>query len=967
MNTNFEYLKKILFVLALFFTSFFLKVVNKTVDTIPWEQQVLDSMTVEEKIGQLFMVAAYSNKDDRHTAEIENLITNYHVGGLIFFQGKAKKQLELTNYYQDLAKTPLMIGIDGEWGLNMRLKDTRKYPFQMTLGSLPEDDLVYKMGREIGKECNAMGIHINFAPVADVNNNPNNPIINFRSFGENRETVANYALAYARGMQDEKVIACAKHFPGHGDTDTDSHKGLPSLPYSKERLDSVELFPFKHLFKNGVISTMVAHINIPAYDDRQNRAASISKEVVTKLLKEQMQFKGLVFTDALNMKGVAKYFTPGELDLIAFEAGNDVLLFPEDVPTAVSKFKDALKSGRISIQELDERVRKILRWKKWAGLDAYKARPIAKLDSLLHLDRADKLVSEIAENAVCVIKNKDFIPMVASIENVAVVSIGAGKDNVFVEQLKQKQDIASFSLPKKPSSAQVESIKRKLSLYKKVIVTMHDPSIWSTKSFGYSSTAFSFVKWASNNKNMLLVNFTNPYILRNFQKVDNIVCAYEDGPEFQLAAANIVLGKLGAKGSLPVSVGQFKEGGGILTKSLGAYLPYSTPIDEGVSNDLESLIKPYLTELVQQRAAPGGQVLVARNGKVIYEESFGYHTYEKKQAVQKTDLYDIASITKVAATTLSIMKLQEDGLLSIKDPIGKYLPALNGSNKANLKIEDIMLHQARLKSWIPFYLTTLTYRDSLYSNCVEGSNCVPVAKDLYGDSIFKESILNQIKESPLYSSKRYKYSDLGFILLKYAIENIVNQPFDEYVQNAFYEPLGLTRTTYKPLEKFDVNEIVPTENDVLFRRQLLRGYVHDPAAGMLGGVAGHAGLFSNAEELAVLFQMLLNGGEYNGTRYLKKETVEYFTGRHGYNSRRGIGFDKKENNPRNIMNLTDEVSALAFGHTGFTGTCVWVDPKYNTVYVFLSNRIHPNQENKTLQRGNYRTEIQKQIYKAIIN
>lgn len=960
-------MKKAIFLIALFCTSFFIKVENQTINSVSWEQSVLDSMTTEEKIGQLFMVAAYSNKDDKHVSEIENLITKYHVGGLIFFQGNSKKQLELTNYFQDLASTPLMIGIDGEWGLNMRLKDTRKYPFQMTLGSLSDNGLIYEMGKEIGKECNAMGIHVNFAPVADINNNPNNPIINFRSFGENREKVATYALAYARGMQDQKVIACAKHFPGHGDTDTDSHKGLPSLPYSKERLDSLELYPFKHMFKNGVISTMVAHINIPAYDDRANRAASISKEVVTKLLKEQMHFNGLVFTDALNMKGVAKYFSPGELDLIAFEAGNDVLLFPEDVPTAVLKFKEALKSGRIKMPDLDARVKKILHWKKWAGLDQYRAKPIGQLDSLLHLKQADELVQKIANQAICLVKNEDFIPLKTKEETLAVVNIGGEANSPFVQELKKVQKLESFQLSKKAGSSEVESLKSKLHGYKKIIVTFQDPSIWSTKSFGYSGYALSLAQWAISNKRTLLVPFTNPYLLKNFQKADNVLVGYEDGVEFQTAAARVVLGKLGAKGTLPVTIGIYQEGGGIKTSSLETYLPYSTPMQEGVSNDLKNLIRPYLVELVEQRAAPGGQVLVARNGKVIYEEAFGYHTYEKKQKVQKTDLYDIASITKVAATTLSIMKLQEEGLMSIKDPIGKYLPVLKGTNKANLIIEDIMLHQSRLKAWIPFYLGTLDWRDSLYSSFECGSNCVLVAKDLYGDSLFKETIINQIIASPLSYSKQYKYSDLGFILLKYAIENVTNTPFDEFVQNTFYEPMGLSHTLYKPLEKFKPKQIAPTENDTLFRRQLLQGYVHDPAAGMLGGVAGHAGLFSNATELAVLFQMLLNGGEYNGTRYLKKETVDYFTERHGYKSRRGIGFDKRENNPRNIMNLTDEVSLQAFGHTGFTGTCVWVDPKYNLVYVFLSNRIHPNQENKTLLRGNYRTEIQKKIYQAIID
>ena len=933
---------------------------------LSWEEEQLQKMSLEEKIGQLFMVAAYSNKDAAHITATEKLINDYHIGGLIFFQGKSRKQAELTNYYQDLSKTPLLIGIDGEWGLKMRLQDTRKYPYQMTLGGLNKDDLIYKMGEEIGQECNSMGIHINFAPVADINNNSNNPIINFRSFGENKEKVANYSLAYAKGMQAKNVIACAKHFPGHGDTETDSHKGLPSLPFTKERLDSLELYPFKHLFSNGVISTMVAHMSIPVYDNRPNRAASISDKVVTDLLQKELGFNGLIFTDALNMKGVSKYYEPGELDLIAFEAGNDILLFPEDVPTAVKKFKKAIKSKRISEQELDKKVKKILYWKKWSGLDDYKAAPIQKLDSLLHLPQADKLIQRIANDAVCLVQNKGFVPFTAINETIAIVSIGGKKDNDFVSTLRKYANVKSFAIKKKPSSSEMVALKTKLRKYNRVIVTLNNPSIWSTKSFGYNSTMFSSIRGLLKEKNGLLVAFCNPYVLKNFQSTNNILLAFEDGKAFKIAAANVIMGKLGAHGSLPVSVGRFKEGGGIVTNKLGAYLPSSTPQKEGVNMNLGERIEPFLQELVQQRAAPGGQVLVARNGKVIYQKAFGYHTYENQRRVKMDDMYDLASITKVAATTLSIMKLQEEGRISLDDNLGKYLPYLRGSNKENILIRDVMLHQARLKSWIPFYLETLASREETYSRVSTDLKNVPIAKGMFGGGQLKNSILQQIKDSPLRKRKSYKYSDLGFILLKFIIEDIVGEPMNEYVDHEFYGPMGLTHTTFNPLDKFNGEGIVPTELDTLFRKQLLKGYVHDPASAMFGGVAGHAGLFSNAQEVAVLFQMLLNGGEYNGVQYLKKSTVDYFTARHGYKSRRGIGFDKRENNPGNIMNLTDEVSLKAFGHTGFTGTCVWVDPAYNLVYVFLSNRIHPNQENKTLWSGNYRTEIQKKIYQSII-
>lgn len=923
-------------------------------------------MTIDEKIGQLFMVAAYSNKGEAHVKSVEDLISKYHIGGLIFFQGTAHKQLALTNYYQSMSKTPLFIGIDGEWGLNMRLKDTRKYPYSMTLGSLQSDSLIYEMGVEIGKECKAMGIHINFAPVADVNSNPKNPIINFRSFGENKDLVARYSLAYGKGMQDQGVMACAKHFPGHGDTDKDSHKSLPKLNHSKARLDSIELYPFKYLFDNGIMSTMVAHINIPSVDNRKNRAASISDKVVKDILRKELGFKGLSFTDALNMKGVSSYYPAGELELIAYEAGNDILLFPENIPSAVKKIKKAISSGRLSMTDLNNRIRKILVYKKWCGLDTYKA-PIDKnLDAVLHSKKGNEIIESIAKNSICLVSNEGgILPLSNDNTKTATVVIGKHNKSYFLDEIDNKIESTRYFLSRNTTSSKAAVLKSKLSKYKRVIFSFQESKIWSTVSFGYNSEVYKLVNSISSTKESVVVAFANPYILKRLPKCPNILVAYQDDKPFQKSAAQIVLGSFKAKGKLPVSAGKYKSGSGVVHSSINNTLPFSNLAIEGLKENMDNRIQMVLQKVVSSHAAPGGQVLVARNGKIVYQQAFGYHTYSKNKPVELTDLYDLASITKIAATTMSIMRLYEQGKLKLTDPLSKHLPILKGTNKQYITIADVMLHQARLKPWIPFYLGTLDQKEEIYDSTDASNHNVCVANCMFIDSSYKDSIISQILESPLNPRKKYKYSDLGFILFKYMIENITKMPFENYVQQNFYGPLNMENTGFKPLQRFCKNDLVPTENDTLFRDQLLRGYVHDPACAMLGGVAGHAGIYSNTTDLAILLQMLLNGGQYNGNRYFKKSTVQLFTSYKGYNSRRAYGFDKPDYNSKRISPAGKLASSRTFGHTGFTGTCVWADPKYNLIYIFLSNRIHPDQENRTLIRKNFRTEIQDIIYESV--
>lgn len=932
-----------------------------------WHLHQIQKMSVEEKIGQLFMVAAYSNKGPEHTREIEDLILKHHIGGLIFFQGDPLTQAYQTNYYQSISKTPLFIGIDGEWGLSMRIKPSQKFPYQLTLGSLAQDSLVYEMGKEIALQCKALGIHINFAPVADINNNPNNPIINFRSFGENRELVAKKSWEYARGMQDQGVLACAKHFPGHGDTDADSHKELPSIPHSRARLDSLELYPFKQLFKQDLASIMIAHLHVPALDSRANRPVSLSKKVVTDLLKNEMGYKGLVFTDALNMKGVKNYFPSGNAELEAFLAGNHILLFPGNIPLAVQLIKDALQNGKISESELNERILQILKWKEWAGLGSYRPIDIAKLNSSLFSSSAEQTIKKIAEQSVILLNDKHKnLPLSTQEKDLVFVVLGNEMPLNYKEKVNENFPSASTVFIKRGSGISVyRSFVQQASANKKYVVSVHNPKIWSNSSYGISQEEIAFIKDLNRQAKSIHVLYCNPYILQKLKGLHSVVVAHEDDEAFHQAVFSLLQAKNLFIGRLPISAGDYKLGDGL---SILPESPISTGATFPANNKKEDAqwakIDVLANDLISKKAAPGCRILVIHQNQAVYDKSFGYHTYDKTEKVKPNDLFDLASVTKVAATTLAVMKLYENGKLSLEDNLGKFLPWTRNTNKEFIKIKEILLHESGLPAFLPFYKETIGPAfDSLYRKREDSLFCLEVADRMYLHQDFKYSIYQKILDAPL-GPKKYVYSDLGMVLLKEIVEHASEEPFAWFLKETFYDPMGLQNISFNPFCCFDKCQLVPTQFDKLFRQQLVHGYVHDPCAALLGGYSGHAGLFASAYDLAAIGQMLLNQGTYNNKAFLKPETIAYFTQKQSTLSRRAYGWDKPEMGS-GISPASKLASAKTFGHTGFTGTCIWVDPEHDLVYVFLSNRIFPNEENRELITGNYRTKIQDIIYQNI--
>lgn len=932
-----------------------------------WVDSIFNSLSDEQRIAQLFMVAAYSNRDEKHKEEISNLIKEYGIGGLIFFQGSPAKQAQLTNDYQLISKVPLLIAIDGEWGLAMRLDSTIAYPRQLTLGAHADTRLIYEMGKEIARECKRLGIHINFAPVADINNNPNNPVINDRSFGEDKLSVSLKALAYMDGMQSAGVMACAKHFPGHGDTDTDSHLALPVINSDRKRLDEIELYPFKVLINNGVQSVMAAHLFVPQLDSTPKLASSLSPKVVTDLLRKELGFKGLVFSDALNMKGVSSFYKPGEVDLKAFQAGNDVMLFSEDVPRAVKMFSNGLKNGSIKKENLYASVKKILTAKYDAGLNGMKPVITKNLTADLNQPYSLWLRQRLFEDAMTLLVNKDSLIPFQRLDTVtfASISIGAKEQTPFQDMLGNYAPFRHFQVAKEPAEG-FRNLIDNLSEYKIVIAGIHDMTRQPSKNFGITDASVNFLRELSQKTKVVVTVFGNPYSLKYFEDFDWLLEAYEDQASAQQAAAQVLFGGVSAKGQLPVTASEkFKSGMGMTTPSPSRF-KYTFPEEVGIESGYLSAIDSIALAAISDKATPGCQVLVAKSGKVIYNKAFGKTTYEST-AVKTTDLYDLASITKIAATTISLMSLYDERKFQLNRMLGDYISGLETSELKNLVVKDVLLHQSRLKSWIPFYISTIAdsaYPD-FYSKEKKEPYIIEVAKDMYMNKAGVDSVYKQIIASKLNPRKDYLYSDLGFYLFRKIVEKLSGDTFENFTDKKFYKPLGLSTMTFNPLRKFPAERIVPTENDQIFRKQLLQGYVHDPGAAMLGGISGHAGLFSDANDLAILMQMLLNRGEYGGERYLNPTTVSLFTRKQETKNRRGLGFDKPEPDIYKPKSTADDASPRTFGHSGFTGTCVWADPDYELIYVFLSNRIHPTADNQKLVQKNIRTVIHQAIYDAM--
>jgi beta-glucosidase-like glycosyl hydrolase/CubicO group peptidase (beta-lactamase class C family) len=931
--------------------------VRSSLPSSVWAQEQLNKMSLEEKIAQFFMVAAYSNKGEDHLQEIDRLVSEYKVGGIIFFQGERENLLSSISRFQAKAKVPLLIGMDAEWGVSMRLFGEDRFPYAYTFGAANDVNLSEKMGAMMAQECRELGIHMNFSPVADVNSNPDNPVIGFRSFGENPKIVADQVSAFVKGMEGNGIMTSIKHFPGHGNTDKDSHFELPTVSQSYKTIDAIDFFPFREGIRAGASSVMIGHLNVPALDD-SGTPSSLSSKVIQDYLKTQLNFNGLVISDALNMKAVADKYGKSEVVVKAFQAGCDILLFPESVGDAIALIEKKVQKGDISLSEINERCLKVL-----AAKHKFVVAP--KTLKKYKKEEIEFAQKQVYEKAITIVKNEgDLLPLKRLDKKIARVSIGMNTF-YFREGVQNFADVKHFHYF--TADEAIEKFISKASDYDVILVSLHASTVRAKNNYGFGDNWQTFLTKLPAEKDVVLSLFGNPYALENvdLSKINAVVVGYENHKFVQDRMAQLIFGSIPGLGQLPVTIkNSFARGAGIQTQKSGR-LKFSQPEEFGIDPEKLNEIDRIVENGISKGAFPGCQIVVAYKGSIIYRKSFGTKMYDDTLPVKNSDLYDIASVTKIAASTVGLMRLQTKGEFSLDKTLKDYLGDLNDNSYNSIRLRDMMAHQAGLTAWIPFYKRTLKngeLNSSIYSADRTGDYQLQVAKDIYIKENYVDSIYRQIIKTPL-AAKTYVYSDLGYYFVKKIIEKQTDKSFDRYLMDEIYKPMGLRTLRYQPLNFFDKSRIAPTEKDMAFRKQQVHGHVHDPGAAMLGGVGGHAGLFSNATDLASLMQMILNKGSYAGVRYINESIVDEYTKAQFSGSRRGAGFDRPT--AAGSGTCHELASQQSFGHSGFTGTLAWADPTYEINYVFLSNRVYPSQENWKIRDMNIRTEIQRVIYEAV--
>ncbi|MFO7575411.1 MAG: glycoside hydrolase family 3 N-terminal domain-containing protein [Bacteroidales bacterium] len=949
----------------------------------PWVDSVMKSLTVEEKIGQLIWIAAFANRDIGYDVNISNVVEKNGIGGIIFFQGNAPRQAQMINHFREISKVPPLIAIDGEWGVGMRLEEIPGFPFQMTLGAVKNDSLIYTMGKYIADQMKRSGVDINLAPVADVNNNPKNPVINARSFGEDPESVSRKTVAYMKGMQDNGIIAVAKHFPGHGDTEVDSHLDLPVIKHSLERLQSVELVPFRSLINSGIGAVMPGHIWVPALDPVSNIPATISQPVLTGLLRNDMRFRGLILSDAMNMGGITKYTKPGESEVLALAAGMDVLEYVTDPGRAIESIMTALENGKLTMSSIDERCRRVLASKFWAGLSSPVPVNAEGITEELFTPAMKSFTRELYASALTLLENRDNIIPIRRVESLKIASLGINTKEIslFQQSLGKYTRIDHYTIDINGGEG-YRRILEKLEEYDLVIAGVYGIGQRTGRGPGINSGLDSLVRKLNRQNQTLITWFGNPYSIDRVpgvQEASALLLTYQLNDYTESLAAQLIFGGFGAHGTLPVTINEkYPAGHGIKTAG-NLRLQFGFPESAGMSSViLEKKIDSLALLGIAEGAYPGCIVMAARKGVVVFSKSYGHHEYDGRIEVREDDIYDLASVTKISAATPGLMLLDSQGRFTPDEYLGNYVPLFKGSNKEKIVIRDMLTHQSGLVSWIPFWRETIRestgqFRNRTFQTGLSDRFPLIVADNMYIHRTYRNRLFREIRNSNL-GEKRYVYSDLAFIIAPEIIASITGEDWTDFIMTNIYHKLGAFDITFNPYLKYPLSRIVPTEYDTLFRRQLIHGYVHDEGAAMLGGASGHAGLFATAGDLMKLMEMYRRMGSYGGEQIISEEVMKEYT-RYQFpdtvDNRRGLCFDKPK--PDNHELPPEEVypalsaSPSSFGHSGFTGTFTWIDPEYEITYVFLSNRVYPTRNNSKLSDLNIRTEILQALYDSIID
>lgn len=948
-----------------------------------WVDSVYNTLTPRERVAQLIFPKTMPAQGDNSKAAIKRYARN-GVGGLLFTAGTLEQYVEMTNYVQSVSKVPVLMTFDGEWGLAMRINGAPKFPCNMALGAMSDVDLMYRYGREMGRQSRLVGQHVDFAPVLDVNSNPHNPVIGYRSFGEDPHRVALLGTAFSRGLEDAGVQAVGKHFPGHGDTSTDSHREITRVDHSTETFNDVDLVPFKDFIDNGLSGIMVGHIVAPALDP-SGRPATLSRPMTTGLLRETLDFEGLIYTDALGMKGARIEGLNGAVE--ALKAGADVLLSSLDPVADIDIIYNMVKSGKISEAVIAEHCKRILAYKYVLQLPEEQPIEIDGLMGRINTAECRALIDDLCRSAITVLWNRNNILPVGNLAHskIAVVSIGSNGDTRFADMCRKYADVDVYTADQALSHAQLAEIKA----HDVVIAGVHIDNAAARRVYAQLTDA----------SHLIGAFMMNAYKMSKFrgalEKSDAIVLAYDNIPEMRTAAAMAVFGGIEVNGTLPVNLpGVAEMGTGV--KIAKSRLGYSSPVAEGMRPSLTDSIDSIVGAALADGAFPGCQVLVAHNGNVVLDRNYGNLTVGGS-AVGPNTVYDLASVSKATGTLPGVMKAYDLGLFSLDDAVSTYIPGLRGTGKDNIRVSQLLYHESGMPPSLNMFNTmfdTTSYtgklieprRDALHTIKIQegawgytgarvrtdivsadstAATPVQAARGMWVGRVAVDTIMNRIYNIPLRKTNRYTYSCLNFCLLLDMEQRLTGQPHDRFMTDSIWGPIGAYGACYRPTLHHALADIAPTEKDTYLRRQHVRGFVHDETAAMLGGVSGNAGVFASATDLAKLCQMWLNGGVYGDVRVLSESTVKLFTTSKSPTCRRGLGFDKPD--PENVDNspTCEEADPSVYGHLGFTGTVFWVDPANDLIFIFLCNRVDPTRDNEAFNRSSIRPELFRQVYKSL--
>lgn len=909
-----------------------------------WIENKLRNMTLEEKCAQLIMVYADSrdtSAESKDIARLTKLVKELKIGGVIFFKGEIDKQVYITNKLQSESETPLLIASDFERGLGMRLTDAVEFPTNMAIAAANQPKLTYLMGKVIGIEARKIGVHQNYAPAVDINHDYRNPIINYRAFSDEPGLTVKHSKALIRGMEKENLIATVKHFPGHGGTDLDSHKELPLISRTFEEYETSDLIPFEEAIKAKVKSVMVAHLEVPAYEEQKGLPATLSPSIVHDLLVNRLGFDGLIVTDALNMHAISGNYTQEESVLEAIQAGNDVLLFPEDDSAAVKGLVDAVKDYKLTEERIDASVRKILTAKKWLGLDTAKFVDTANINKTLHAKDHWRLSREIADKSITLLKNdKNLIPIKPvdyyATALITMTDYNSKQDNSseFQKLAEEKFNyIQSFELHSRSRKKDYRSAMNFAKKANLIIV----PLFLTVRSFygsiGLSDNNKDFLEdLIALKKPMVVVSMGNPYAIKDFKDVQAYLTSYGTPKVSQEAAFAAMTGNADITGRLPITIPEtdFIYGDGIQLKYNQLQ---NFKLEQDSLYDF-SKIDSLMSKAIEDSVFPGAVLMVGHHGKVVLHKPYGHYTYDESSREMQTDaIFDLASVSKVIGTTSAAMLLSDQGKLDINEKVVHYLPEFDNHGKDIITVRNLLEHNAGFTAWKPFY------KDSLNA-----------------DQIIAAIMNCELEYEP---GTKYVYSDWSMITLQQIIQRITGKSLDLFLKENVFDPMGMKHTMYNPPPE-DWFYCVPTEVDNYFRMTTMKGKVHDEVAYSLNGVAGHAGLFSTASDLGKFMQMMLNHGRYGDLQLFKASTIENWTTKQTDLSTRALGWDTRSIKGSSSGHL---FSMHSFGHTGFTGTSVWADKDNDLFVVLLTNRVYPTRENRKIIR--FRPIIHDAIFKAL--